>query len=73
MKKQYVIKKIIIAEDLNEVIRLEKKCPIHEVILDGEWIENNAKEGIGFRTSEKNTAKKKTVSAKAKPSKEKAK
>ena len=34
MKKIYVVRKYIFAEDVEEAIKLEKKAPIHEVYLE---------------------------------------
>lgn len=38
MKKIYIIRKFIHAEDISEAVKMESKTPIHEVYLEEESI-----------------------------------
>lgn len=51
MKKLYITRKYIIAESINEAIRLDKKTQIDDIFLDDDWRkeQNNRKESsTGF-------------------------
>lgn len=52
MKKLYVIRKYIFAEDISEAIKLEKKSAIHEV-----YLEEGAIKDLLFTLSGKDPAK----------------
>ena len=39
MKKQYIIRKYVMASNVKEAIRLDKISPIHEVYVDSVWLE----------------------------------
>lgn len=59
MKKQYIVRKYILAENLTEVIKLDSKTPVHDAWVDKDW--EGVKTDLGFKVDEKNTTKKKAV------------
>lgn len=51
MKKQFIVRKYIMAESASQAIRLEKKTPVHDVWVDEDWKKENppAQPKIGYK------------------------
>lgn len=50
MKKQFIIRKYIMAESLRQAIQLDSKTPVHDGWVDEEWKKANPpiKDQMGF-------------------------
>lgn len=68
MKRQYIIRKYVMAESAQEAVEKSKRVPIDEVYIDNSWLERNTdnnlflndKSNIGFNAKKQANKKTKT-------------
>jgi len=55
MKRQFIIRKKVLATSVSEALRLDKKTPPDDIFIDEEWLKNQSREkspAIGFINNE---------------------
>lgn len=54
MKKQYIIRKYVMAESIEEALKKEKKITADECWVSEQWLQNNTDfNEVGFKTKAK--------------------
>jgi hypothetical protein len=47
-EKKFIIKKFVFAKNALDAIRKDKRTPVDDVYVDGEWMMENDKKNMGF-------------------------